>query len=170
MVSKTLDTKHTIYNVNRKNTRNQTKLLPKKDKKRWKHFVLVITRERLKIVFVWDAASNRKSLCSQDVIIALMTLQYWLYTCKTLNRVLQLVSKVKSLSIFLSMLILKYFSSNFCCNNWFGQSKSPVEWLWETTRVREVMGLNPRTGYWMDIFSHWFVKVVWYVCWKRSKI
>ena len=83
-----------------------------------------------------------------------MTLQYWLYTCKTLNRVLQLVSKVKSLSIFLSMLILKYFSSNFCCNNWFGQSKSPVEWLWETTRVREVMGLNPRTGYWMDIFSH----------------
>ena len=25
-------------------------------------------------------------------------------------------------------------------------------WLWETVLVQEVVGVNPSTGYWMDIF------------------
>jgi len=29
--------------------------------------------------------------------------------------------------------------------------------LWEETDVPKVMGLNPSTVYWMDIFSHIFV-------------
>ena len=27
-----------------------------------------------------------------------------------------------------------------------------VMWLWETVLVQEVVGVNPSTGYWMDIF------------------
>ena len=27
-----------------------------------------------------------------------------------------------------------------------------VQWLWEETRVPKVVGLNPSTVYWMDIF------------------
>ena len=29
-----------------------------------------------------------------------------------------------------------------------------VKWLWEETHVQKVMGSNPDTVYWMDIFSH----------------
>ena len=29
-----------------------------------------------------------------------------------------------------------------------------VKWLWEETRVQKVVGSNPGTVYWMDIFSH----------------
>ena len=29
-----------------------------------------------------------------------------------------------------------------------------VKWLWEETHVPKVVGLNPGTIYWMDIFSH----------------
>ena len=32
-----------------------------------------------------------------------------------------------------------------------------VQWLWEETHVPKVVGLNPGTVYWMDIFSHIFV-------------
>ena len=36
-----------------------------------------------------------------------------------------------------------------------------VWWLWEETHVPKVVGLNPSTIYWMDIFSHLFaVKIV----------
>ena len=28
-----------------------------------------------------------------------------------------------------------------------------VLWLWKETHIREVVGLNPSTGYWMDIFT-----------------
>ena len=39
-------------------------------------------------------------------------------------------------------------------NTWAG---GLVHWLWEETRVSKVVGLNPGTVYWMDIFSHIFV-------------
>ena len=32
-----------------------------------------------------------------------------------------------------------------------------VLWLWEETLVQEVLGSNPGTVYWMDIFSSLFV-------------
>ena len=39
------------------------------------------------------------------------------------------------------------------------------------THVQEVMGSNPSTGYWMDIFSHIFVaKLELFACLKRPKI
>ena len=42
-----------------------------------------------------------------------------------------------------------------------------VKWLWEETHVLKVVGLNPSTIYWMDIFSHWFVvKIVMMFVWK----
>ena len=31
------------------------------------------------------------------------------------------------------------------------------KWLWEDTHVLKVVGSNPSTIYWMDIFSHLFV-------------
>ena len=37
-------------------------------------------------------------------------------------------------------------------------------WLCEETRVPKVLGSNPSTDYWMDIFSHIFVvKIVMFV-------
>ena len=39
-----------------------------------------------------------------------------------------------------------------------------VAWVWLTTYVQEVVGSNPSTVYWMDIFSHGFVvKIVLFV-------
>ena len=39
-----------------------------------------------------------------------------------------------------------------------------VLWLCEETGVQEVVGLNPRTGYLMDIFSHYIdVKIELFV-------
>ena len=32
-----------------------------------------------------------------------------------------------------------------------------VSWLWEETHIPKVVGSNPVTVYWMDIFSHIFV-------------
>ena len=32
-----------------------------------------------------------------------------------------------------------------------------VWWLWEETHIPKVVGSNPDTVYWMDIFSHLFV-------------
>ena len=32
-----------------------------------------------------------------------------------------------------------------------------VLWLWEETGVPKLVSLNPRTVYWIDIFSHLFV-------------
>ena len=45
-----------------------------------------------------------------------------------------------------------------------------VWWLWEETHVPKVMGSNPGTVYWMDIFSHIFVVKICNVCLKRPKI
>ena len=39
-----------------------------------------------------------------------------------------------------------------------------VQWLWEETHVPKVVGSNPGTVYWMDIFSHIIVvKIVMFV-------
>ena len=39
-----------------------------------------------------------------------------------------------------------------------------VYWLWEEAHVPKVVGSNPSTIYWMDIFSHLFVvKIVMFV-------
>ena len=35
-----------------------------------------------------------------------------------------------------------------------------VGWLWEETHVPKVVGSNPDTVYWMDIFSHIFVEQI----------
>ena len=49
-------------------------------------------------------------------------------------------------------------------------------WLWEETHVLRVVGSNPSTEYWMDIFSHLIVtKIVWKDenkenWWKRLKM
>ena len=45
-----------------------------------------------------------------------------------------------------------------------------VWWLWEETHVRKVVGLNPGTVYWMNIFTHIFVVNICNVCYKRLKI
>ena len=42
--------------------------------------------------------------------------------------------------------------------------------LWEETLVPKVMGSNPGTVYWMEIFSHIFVVKICNVCLKRPKI
>ena len=43
--------------------------------------------------------------------------------------------------------------------------------LWEETHVLKVVGSNPGTVFWMDIFSHLFVvKIVMMFVWKRPKI
>ena len=43
---------------------------------------------------------------------------------------------------------------------------------WDETRVPKIVGSNPSTIYWMDIFSHLFVVkiVMMFVCLKRPKI
>ena len=45
-----------------------------------------------------------------------------------------------------------------------------VQWLWEKTHVPKVVGSNPGTVYWMEIFSHIFVVKICDVCLKRPKI
>ena len=34
---------------------------------------------------------------------------------------------------------------------YFARAGALVKWLWETTHVREAMGLNPGAVYWMDM-------------------
>ena len=51
-------------------------------------------------------------------------------------------------------------------NNPSSWARTLVLWLWEKTHVPKVVGLNPSTVDWMDIFSHLFVvKFVMFV-WK----
>ena len=50
------------------------------------------------------------------------------------------------------------------------QAVALVQWLWEKTHVPKVVGLNPGTVCWMEIFSHIFVEKICKVCLKRPKI
>ena len=46
-----------------------------------------------------------------------------------------------------------------------------VQWLWETTQVREVVGSNPGTVYWKDMKNfHIDLLLNCIVCLKRPKI
>ena len=45
-----------------------------------------------------------------------------------------------------------------------GQSAGDlVEWLWEETHVQNVVGSNPSTVYWLDIFTNICCKIVMFV-------
>ena len=44
-----------------------------------------------------------------------------------------------------------------------------VKWLWEETHVLKVVGMNPCTTYWVDIFSHIFV-VKFVMFFEKTKI
>ena len=46
---------------------------------------------------------------------------------------------------------------------------SPGLWLWEETHVPKVVGSNPGTVYWMDIFSHIFVVKICNVRLKKTE-
>ena len=45
-----------------------------------------------------------------------------------------------------------------------------VQWLWEETYVPKVVGSNPSTVYWVDIFTHLFVVKIVMLTRKRRKI
>ena len=55
-------------------------------------------------------------------------------------------------------------------NSYNGWAGALVQCLWEKTHVPKVVGSNPSTVYWMDIFSHLFVVKICNVCLKRLKI
>ena len=44
-----------------------------------------------------------------------------------------------------------------------------VLWLWEEIFVPKVVGSDPSTVYWMDIFSHLFVVRIVKFAWKDEK-
>ena len=59
--------------------------------------------------------------------------------------------------------LLKYKWAQISFTSWAG---ALVQWLREETHVLKVVGSNPSTKYWMDIFSHIVVvKIVMFV-WK----
>ena len=51
-------------------------------------------------------------------------------------------------------------------NNWKVRVGALVQWLWEETLAPKVVGSNPSTVYWMDIFSHLFVVTIVMFVWK----
>ena len=51
-------------------------------------------------------------------------------------------------------------------NNWKVRVGALVQWLWEETLAPKVVGSNPSTVYWMDIFSHLFVVQLVMFVWK----
>ena len=48
--------------------------------------------------------------------------------------------------------MIRYVSFTAKCLK--GTDPRRESWLWEKTRVQEVMGLNLSTGGWINIFSH----------------
>ena len=65
---------------------------------------------------------------------------------------------------FKQLLLFVRFVVILKLNKFHRMGGSPDSWLWEETHVPMIVGLNPNTVYWMDIFSHIFVvKIIMFV-------
>ena len=81
---------------------------------------------------------------------------------------LSVYSTFSSIRLFIFETIFLLYLLGRMLRNIFTLAGAKVWWLWEKTHVLKVMGSNPRTIYWMDIFTYICFKKC-NVCWERWK-